>query len=144
MRVVFYNCKDAKNVLNKNPGEAVLSASQVNPYEGCSIVNPMLIMTHSVDLTRCNYAYIPDFNRYYFINNIELDTGQRAIISMSVDVLMSFKEEIKNVPMTAERSSNVPNSYLRDDNMELLAYPQNEYHSLGEFSGTRVYLLGVM
>lgn len=144
MRVIFYSCKDAHNVLNKNVGAAIVDTPDARPYDGCTVQNPVIVMQYNPTLVGCNYAYIPEFNRYYYIGNIELQTGQRCIIPMNVDVLMSFRDEIKNVPMTAERSSNIPNSYLHDNEMELLAYPQNEYHSLGYFYGTRVYLMGVM
>lgn len=41
-----------------------------------------------------NYAYIPDFNRYYFIESIEITPNKIYNISLRCDVLESFKNDI--------------------------------------------------
>lgn len=47
-------------------------------------------------LLNYNYAYIPDFNRYYFITNISSYRTNLWRIDMKVDVLMSYANEINN------------------------------------------------
>lgn len=58
-----------------------------------SVVNPQMEV-QLTGLPNANYAYIPDFNRYYFIDNIVSVRNNLWLISMTVDVLMSFKEQI--------------------------------------------------
>lgn len=41
-----------------------------------------------------NYAYIPQFNRYYFIDSITAESGSLQRLSMSCDALQSFKDEL--------------------------------------------------
>lgn len=41
-----------------------------------------------------NYAYIPDFNRYYFVESIEVTPNKIYNISLRCDVLESFKNDI--------------------------------------------------
>ena len=40
----------------------------------CDIVNPYLILKFDDNLSLSNYAYIPQFKRYYFITSIEILT----------------------------------------------------------------------
>lgn len=46
------------------------------------------------EVLSCNYVYIPMFKRYYFIDDIVSVRNGLWQISMSVDVLMSFKDDI--------------------------------------------------
>ena len=45
-----------------------------------------------------NYAFVKAFNRYYYINTFEIETGDLMIVDMSSDPLQSFKSEILEVP----------------------------------------------
>ncbi len=61
-----------------------------------SVINPIIIL-ESDNISTFNYAYIPDFNRYYFITEISSVKNGLWKISLSVDVLESFKDSIKNL-----------------------------------------------
>ena len=62
--------------------------------EEASILNPILLIEYSSFQT-WNYAYIPNFNRYYFIREIvSVRTGLWRIV-MREDVMMSFKDAIR-------------------------------------------------
>ena len=61
-----------------------------------SVINPSIIIEYE-NPSGFNYCYIDEFDRYYFINNIvSVRTGLWRI-EMTVDVLMSFKDEILNL-----------------------------------------------
>lgn len=81
--------------------------------DGCSIENPVLLLSAG-NLTGCNYLYIPDFNRYYFITDIVSVRNGLWEISAHVDVLMSFKDEIKACSATFKRQEHLFNMYLDD------------------------------
>lgn len=66
----------------------------------------------------CNYCYIPDFNRYYFINDITIENNQEFTISCKVDVLMSYKDEIKNLDVIVARNAKKWNLYLDDGTLK--------------------------
>ena len=51
-----------------------------------------------------NYVYIPDFNRYYFINDITSVRQNLWRLSLHVDVLMSYKKEINNTNAFVSRN----------------------------------------
>ena len=59
-----------------------------------SIINPVLILQYNEQLFSSNYVYIPAWSRYYFIDDIRVLTGGRVEVSLSVDVLESFKDSI--------------------------------------------------
>lgn len=46
------------------------------------------------DITVCNYAYIPNFNRYYYIVDFVSIRDTILEVQMSEDVLKSFSDEI--------------------------------------------------
>lgn len=60
-----------------------------------------------------NYAYIADFGRYYFIDNVSWSQGIWSL-SMHVDVLASFKEDIENSRQYVIRSASQSNPYIPD------------------------------
>lgn len=62
-----------------------------------------------------NYAYIPDFNRYYFITDITAVGRNLWMISMSVDVLMSYYGSIINLSAFIARNENDYNPFIVDD-----------------------------
>lgn len=73
--------------------------------EETSAINPIVIMELE-NPTGFNYAYIPEFGRYYFIDDIvSVRTGLWKI-SMKVDVLESFKNEIRGIPVILSDSTD--------------------------------------
>lgn len=69
-----------------------------------SVTNPVVIMELE-NPTGFNYAYIPEFGRYYFINDmVSVRTGLWKI-SMKVDVLESFKNNIRGIPVILSDST---------------------------------------
>ena len=93
MTITLYVNNDDKRKLNKNLAGG-LTIANANVYNDCSVMYPALKIAYFNNITNYNYIYIPDFNRYYYITDIVLRPGQTAIIKCSVDVLMSFKNEI--------------------------------------------------
>lgn len=81
----------------------------------CSIINPVITVEGltATQLKECNYCYIPEFDRYYYINNIILK-GQLYELNCHVDVLMSHKNDIRANSAVVSRQQNSYNLYLRD------------------------------
>ena len=67
------------------------------------------------NLTGFNYAYIPAFNRYYYIENIESYRTGLWLIRLKVDVLESYKDEIKSLDCVIEATEGYAgDNYLSD------------------------------
>ena len=91
MLMKMYDTKSSNNVINK-----VLENEHefdIKFKDKTDIVNPVVILS-SKTLILSNYAYIPDFNRYYFVDKIELFPNSIYHITLRCDVLESFKDEI--------------------------------------------------
>lgn len=69
------------------------------------------IMIEATSINGFNYAYIPQFNRYYFIKEIESYRTGLWIVKMEVDVLESHKASILNLDCIIEATEN----YMADD-----------------------------
>ena len=64
--------------------------------EETSVTNSVILMEIE-NPTGYNYAYIPEFGRYYFISDMTAVRDGLWRVSMAVDVLESFKNEIRNL-----------------------------------------------
>jgi hypothetical protein len=123
MTIKFYKNLSDKNHVDKNITQ-VGSDVTGTLRDDCSILNPVIQIENftGFNLTECNYAYIVEFGRYYYINNITL-TNQLYEISMHVDVLMSYKDEIRNNNAVISRQENRYNLYLQDGVFKTEAFP---------------------
>lgn len=82
--------------------------------EGSSIIDPVLIFERANVGHTYNYVSIPDFGRYYFVNDIVYD-GARIYYHCSVDVLASFKSTIGNSSAYVLRAAADNNEYIIDN-----------------------------
>ena len=114
MNVTLYKTKDANNKLIKTL--ELLATAQAQPYDNISIVNPVLLLSDLsiATLAEANYLYIEDFGRYYFIDSVELLNNGLYMITASIDVLMSYYEQLKEVRVILSRQQNAYNEYLAD------------------------------
>ena len=87
-----------------------------------SISNPKLIIAG--DIRNFNYCYIGEFGRFYYITDIEVNENNIQTISLSVDVLQSFKTQIENNNALIERQRTKTNKYFNDSMM----WTQNNKH----------------
>lgn len=97
------------------------------------IFNPSIVIENdNLSLDVCNYAYISEFNRYYYINDIKTLTGNRVALNMTVDVLMSFSSEILTVPLIIDKQEqlSMADKYFNDGSF--LA-TQREFVRIKEF-----------
>ena len=123
MIIKFYKNLSDKNHVDKDITQ-IGSDMPGTLRDNCSIINPVIQIEAftGFDLTLCNYCYIPEFGRYYYINNITL-TNKLYELSMHVDVLMSYKEEIRSNNAIVSRQENKYNLYLQDGVFKTKAFP---------------------
>lgn len=85
-------------------------------FEACSIINPVLKLRYSSTLLNYNYFYIPEWNRYYFMETPEVQPGEMAIIRGSEDYLYSNMQEIKDLTCNIIRQEFITSDkYIMDN-----------------------------
>ena len=88
--------------------------------DSCSLQDPTFIISWSAAqsgpkyLKQANYCYLSDWRRYYFITSITMLRNNLIEIACHVDVLMSFKSEIRANTAVLLRQENDYNLYLND------------------------------
>lgn len=112
MKVEFYHTADNANTVNKTLN--LIKTINIVFRQAVNEQTPFIIMNKD-NLTGSNYVRIPNFNRYYFISNVENYTAKLVRIELVTDLLMTYKDVILNstVLITATEkpsyfSSNLP------------------------------------
>ena len=151
MQIQLLSISDDTRKINKTVNQitALLPCSVTE--DSNSILNPRLLLKWNSDYIGANYAYIPEFQRYYFIDDISLNTGGNCVISLSVDVLYTYATQIMQLTVTAARSSNKYNRYLNDNQQLTTNNPINQIKQFGGLpfnpavlnSGSRCFLVGL-
>lgn len=120
MTIKLYKISDEPNKIQKTLGTAIdVSGTLRQPS---SVESPVVQIQISTRFN-CNYAYIQEFNRYYFITDKTMDTNTLMTITLKVDVLMTYATDILYTPMLLERSEVYPENYLTDSQRAILNYP---------------------
>lgn len=127
--LLLYQNKAESNRLDKtNYIELIGNITGVLRNE-CSIISPVIEIEMD-DIPTFNYVYIPVFNRYYFVDNIVSVRNRLWRISMSVDVLMSFKEQILKQYGFIKRNEFSYNQNLVDDKVPTQNNPIINYYEV--------------
>lgn len=112
--VILYKLNVEKNVVNKENGITLIERLTGTLRESCSVTSPVITIERGGAFD-FNYVYIPSFNRYYFVR--EITNVRKALwnIVLSVDVLMSFRNEILRQNGIIARNEFDYNLKLNDD-----------------------------
>lgn len=120
MDIKLYNNLSDINVVGKTlTNEHTLTG---NLCESCNVEAPDITIEESTALSY-NYAYIPDFGRYYFFSKAPtVISGNIVQLHLQVDVLESFKTEIRSCKGIISRQEHLFNTYLDDPELDSYAY----------------------
>ena len=101
-------------------GKTITFTKTVNcdVYKESSITNPMLILDAAVG--NVNYFYVPLWQRYYYITDIQYTKGVKMIVSGHTDVLQSFSAGIRNLNCIISRQENIGINDIIDDKLPIL------------------------
>lgn len=126
MTIKLLNTPSDENVINKIYTQiADLNASQAN--EEISIDAPEIIINYNSAYLSCNYCYITEFGRYYYVRNKSVINGNQLRFGLESDPLMSFKDAIFNSTCIASRSTSSPNMNIVDNLVSFKPIPERKY-----------------
>lgn len=138
MNIILYVNNSEKNKIGKTlTNDFSLSGTL---RDATNIINPVILIEIS-EIGNYNYCYINNFNRYYFITDITVIRKGLFAISLMVDVLESFKSDIKNLSVILLNTQNVgssnylPSPVFRNNvksKTDILNFP-NGLNDSGEF-----------
>ena len=118
MEIKFYTTKSEFNRLEKTlENEITLEGNFKNEVD---IMAP-IICVKNTSIAGANYVHIPDLDRYYFIDKIEITRTQLLTVFLSLDVLMSYKEEIKkyasefDIDISNTKNANEARSIIKEN-----------------------------
>ena len=136
----YYNVSDAR-VINKNIifGEAFEGQAR----DEVDIMSPVILFDTD-EILRYNYAYIPEFQRYYNISDRNVLREGLCEVSFDVDVLMSFRADILNLSVVVDKQSMEENGNEYIDDSSLVAENvmfQTVYNFPGGFNSTGEFIL---
>lgn len=133
MQIDLFVCKSERNRVNKS--EHMSNRFTLSGY----IRKPTSAMNVSIEIEKTNpllydynYMYINEFKRYYFIDEIINTSNKRWIVNASVDVLMSFKNDILSTSAIIDKSETekASNLYLDDGSFVM---DSRKYNEIKEF-----------
>lgn len=109
--IITYNNYSDPKVVSKRKTQI---QSAICDYYGDFEVNGGDVILSDTTSKNANYAYIAQFNRYYFASPEVLHDG-RLVLHLKSDPLSSFWGDIKKSPCVANRSASNYDPYLQDD-----------------------------
>lgn len=141
MTIILYNYVGDRNKVDKRgllEATSLKATLEGNLNASTSIYHPVITIelpstwdntTSSFDVSKINYAYIPSFGRYYFIDDVTFISGKAFELSMNVDTLTSFVNDILDQTGMVERttSTNMYSSKVYDDMRQMNYLDKVEY-----------------
>lgn len=121
-KIYLYHMSTENNRMDKTNYLTQIAELNGELREATSVINPSITFQITSDMQDlengvldCNYIYIPNFKRYYFVDNIVCVTSTLWEIDCSVDVLMSFKDQLGELDVFCNRSEFEYNDMLIDN-----------------------------
>lgn len=116
MTINLYHNSSDKNVVDKSLSE--VGAFNGSLKDSCSVTDPTILI-EAGNLSSVNYFYIPEFNRYYYVVSIVSVRTRIWAIAGHVDVLMSYRSQIRKLGAVISRAedNSITNLYLPDDKL---------------------------
>lgn len=146
MKLYLYQCLCENNRLDKRSYLTQLFELDGTLREECSLITPVIQvqLIELAKIVKANYAYIPDFGRYYYIDDIVGERTGIVSLYMRSDPLMSFREGILDLNVICRRNEYNYDVNLSDDVVMVEEKIQTSNFSFSRVSGTRLLTLEKM
>lgn len=101
--IVLYNNSSPVNAMDKSLSS--IATLTGNLREESELINPTILVERS-SMSGVNYAQIPEFDRYYFVERIESVRTNLWRLTLHVDVLYTYRAAIRRNRALIYRQQN--------------------------------------
>lgn len=113
MDITFYVNSSEPEKVDKSLSTGVTLSGSLRAES--NVITPRILIEGSAEtLAEINYAYISLFDRYYYVTDVISVRNDVCMVLLRVDVLMSFKSQIRANYAYLEKQKNTGNKYLND------------------------------
>ena len=147
--VDFYYNKSENNRLDKDLESVGISTQPCVFKASSSILTPTLQLQYSNDNSaarffKCNYVKLGSpINRYYYVDDIIAVANKLIEIRCHVDVLMTYKNYIRQQTVIIHRQENNWNLYLDDGSFKVYQNPRVQTKLFPDGFTTQQFVLAV-
>ena len=100
----------------------------------CSVQNPSVLMRVTASsISGCNYMYISEFGRYYFITDITAVSDTLSMVSGRCDVLKTYAAGIRSNSCILKRSANLNEPFINDGSYTMKSQMTTDYYPFPVF-----------
>lgn len=124
MEIILYKLQNHSNSVKKaktlDDATSIKLQLDGTLRSGTSIENPIITIEKSItQIVQYNYAYVSDFERYYFIDNKLIERNNLTTLYLKVDVLTSFvKNQYLQGFVARSSNSNLYDLSINDNNIQ--------------------------
>lgn len=119
--ISLYKISDDSRVINKTLGTPLNGNTPIQLYlrEDTNILSPEVSFPYSATYAGANYAYIPEWKRYYFISDMYVTPAARLYLRLYIDVLKTYASGILNCNCNVMRSESAGVNYVHDSELPI-------------------------
>lgn len=102
---LYSTASDERNAVK----DLTLIASDIliRPTNALDMLQPVFVISYDASYISANYIYCTEFNRYYFVSDVQVEIGKRIIFPCKVDALSSWITQLRSCQCTVIRSEKV-------------------------------------
>ena len=113
MKIILYKCASENNRINKILNDPLEIEGKLR--NEVDTINPTIELTTTP--MGYNYCYIPELNRYYFIDSISIRYTGYYIVNLTLDPLYTYKDGLLStfvVVSQSETGNKYKDGYIKE------------------------------
>lgn len=129
MTINLYSITEDPRTMPKTLPEPVVMTGRLRD-EQVDVMQPAILMTGAPSQVY-NYAYLPDFNRYYFVDPPITERTGLVRLQLHVDVLQTYYANIMTAPVILDRATEGYDAFVPDGRRKFYTYTEPQYKKIG-------------
>lgn len=115
MTITVYTNYSEPNVVDKQLVQGQTLTGTLR--DSSSVISPTVRIEADSSILNVNYLWIEEFHRFYFVGDIVSVVNNIWDLYCHVDVLSTYKTQIRKLSAVLARQENIYNLYLEDDRL---------------------------